>query len=164
MIPRSYTDAEFAQLSFHDCSIWGIQIRSGDPDEEDWTNQLVLDIDFITEWGGSCNALEFHVAPATLTFDGVTDLSIHIDWRSTGYMGVPNPASIGRIDRERLADQRVHLDRPYYVWDIALNAPEGHIRFGALGFTLALDSEAAATGHCQSLSLRQRERMRGRTA
>ena len=45
-----YTEADFDCLSWHDCHIWGIELRAGDPDDGDWTSDLVLDIDFIVEW------------------------------------------------------------------------------------------------------------------
>src|SRR6266436_7316514 len=69
-----YTEADFEHVSWHDCHFWGLDLRVGDPDEDDWTSNLVLDIDFITDWicpveGGG----QFRVAPATLAFHGVTD-------------------------------------------------------------------------------------------
>ncbi len=45
-----YTESGFDQLSWHDCHIWGLELRAGDPDEGDWTSDLVLHIDFIVEW------------------------------------------------------------------------------------------------------------------
>jgi hypothetical protein len=47
--------------------------------------------------------------------------------------------SINRIERERVVDQKVHLDRPYYRWRIVLNAPKGgQLGCGAVDFTLTL--------------------------
>lgn len=67
----TYTEANFDQLSWHDCCVHGIDLLTGDPEEGDgdWTNDLALDIDFITEWacGGDASA-RFQVAPATLVF------------------------------------------------------------------------------------------------
>jgi hypothetical protein len=31
----TYTDTEFAELSWHDCHLWGIRFDVGDPDEND---------------------------------------------------------------------------------------------------------------------------------
>ena len=78
----TYTEAEFDQLSWHDCHVYGIQLRPGDTDANDWTSDFALDIDFIVEWvcqvaGGRA---EFRVAPATLVFHGVSDLRIAVDW------------------------------------------------------------------------------------
>ena len=58
-----YTEADFDRLSWHDCHIWGIELRAGDPDDGDWTSDLVLDIDFIVEWiCGAGGGGQFRVA------------------------------------------------------------------------------------------------------
>ena len=40
-----YTDSEFDRIAWHDCHIWGLALRAGDPEHDDWTSDLVLDID-----------------------------------------------------------------------------------------------------------------------
>jgi len=52
---RSYTEADFGRLSWHDCHVWRVELRAGDPDEQDWTSDLVLDVDYIVEWPGGHN-------------------------------------------------------------------------------------------------------------
>ncbi|PYS48292.1 MAG: hypothetical protein DMG13_25820 [Acidobacteria bacterium] len=61
----THTEADFDRLSWHDCHIWALELRAGEPDDEDWTSDLALDIDFIVEWicGVSCD-VQFRVAPA----------------------------------------------------------------------------------------------------
>jgi hypothetical protein len=138
---------DFERLSWHDCPIRGIELRVGDPDAGDWTSDLALDIDYIAEWlcpvgGGG----QFRVAPATLVFHGVTDLRIAIDWGDTGHQVALHDATIDRIERERVAAQKVYLDRPYYRWRIALNWPRGgELRFGAVGLTQTLRAEPVLT-------------------
>ncbi len=156
---RTHTEADFDQLSWHDCHIWGVELRAGDPAEDNWTSDLVLDIDFIAEWlCGVSGGAEFRVAPAILVFHGVTDLSIQINWGESGFRTALHPVSIDRIERERVRDQKVYLDRPYYSWRILLNWPKsGVIIFGAVGFTQTLRGEALLTDR-QSLSLRERRR------
>ena len=157
---RSYTEADFEHLSWHDCHVWRIELDGGDPDARDWTSDLVLDVDFISEWlcaedGGG----RFRVAPATLAFHGVTDLRIDIDWGSSGSQRGLHEVSIDRIERAPILDQKVHLDRPYYRWTIRLNWPaSGEIAFGAVGFTLTLRAEPVVIGE-QFLSRRERERL-----
>jgi hypothetical protein len=64
---RPNTEADFDQLSWHDCHIWGVELRAGDADEGDWTSDLALDIDFIVEWlCGVAGGAQFRVAPAAL--------------------------------------------------------------------------------------------------
>ncbi len=73
-----------------------------------------------------------------------------------------HPVSIHVIERERIADQKVYLDRPYYRWKIALNWPEGgQITFGAVGFTQMLRAQPVLTDN-QCLS--RGERKRGHSA
>jgi len=144
---RIRTEADFERLSWHDCTIWAIEFRAGDPDRGDWTSEIALDIDFLVEWicGAEGNA-RFRVAPATLVFHEVTDPRIAIDWGSTGFQNALHPVSIHVIERERVQNQKVCLDRPYYAWRILINWPEGGaISFGAVGFTQTLRAEAILT-------------------
>ena len=158
-----YTEADFEKLSWHDCHIWRVELRPGDPDEGDWTSDLALDIDFIVDWTcGVGGGGQFRVAPATLVFHGVTDLRITVDWGDTGFRVALHEVSIDRIEREVVRDQKVYLDRPYYSWQIKLNWPQsGQIAFGAVGFTQTLLAEAILTDQ-QKLSLRQRRRQTSR--
>ncbi|MBM3801771.1 MAG: hypothetical protein FJW26_05585 [Acidimicrobiia bacterium] len=151
------TEADFEQLSWHDCHIWGIALRAGDADEGDWTSDLVLDIDYILAWscpvGGSA---QFRVAAASLVFHGVTDLSLRIEWDDLGSPVALHGLSIDRIEREPIPNARVFLDRPYFRWRVCLNWPKGgEIAFGAVGFTQRLRSNPITTGR-QHLSLQQR--------
>jgi hypothetical protein len=138
----TYTEAEFDNLSWHDCHIWAVHFDVGDPDEGDWTNDLALDLDFILEWlRPEPTRFAFRVAPASLVFHGVTDPRINISWGSSGFQNALHPISIDRIYRDLVQDQKVHLDRPYFSWRIGLNWPEGEIAFGAVGFTQSLLAE-----------------------
>jgi hypothetical protein len=158
-----YTEANFDHLSWHDCHIWGIELRAGDPDDGDWTSDLVLDIDFIVEWiCGTGGGAQFRVAPATLVFHGVTDPKIDIDWGRLGSQVSLHPASIDNVEREPLRNQKVYLDRPYYSWRIRLNWPDSsEIVFGAVGFTQTLRAEPVLTEK-QCLSLGTRSRLSNR--
>jgi hypothetical protein len=152
-----HTGAEFERLSWHDCYIWGVEFGVGDAATDDWTSDLILDIDFIVEWlcGVGRNA-QFRVAPATLTFHGVTDPRISVDWGSSGFQTALHGVSIDRIERGRVANQKVFLDRPYYSWRIVLNWPkDGFITFGAVDFTQTLLAEPVLTER-QHLTLRER--------
>jgi hypothetical protein len=150
------TEADFERLSWHDCYLWGVELRAGDPDEGDWTSELAFDIDFIVECvpGG-----QYRVAPATLVFHGVTDPKIDIDWGRSGFQNALHPVSIDSIERERIQDQKVHLDRHYYSWRIRLNWPAGgEIAFGAVGFSQTLRAEPVVTENYR-LSLTERNRL-----
>ena len=152
-----YTEADFDGLSWHDCHIHSFELLTGDPDQGDWTNDLVLDIDFIVQWscgvdGGPC----FRVAPAMLRFHNVTDLQIRIEWADSGYRIAVHPAAIDRLEREEVIDHKLRLSRPYYAWTVRLNWPDGGmIRFGAVGFTQQLLAEPVEMAS-QHLSSAQR--------
>jgi hypothetical protein len=136
------TESDFAAFSWHDNHIYGLELLLGEPELDDWTSELVLDIDHIVEWVPTQEGMRFRLAPATLVFHGVTDLRIDVDWGATGFRVAPTLLSIHCIERERIADQKVYLDGPYYRWGIRLNAPEGgEISFGAFGFTQTLRRE-----------------------
>ena len=111
----TYTETDFDRLSWHDCHIWAVELRVGDPDDGDWTSDLALDLDFIVEWiCGVGGGGQFRVAPATLIFHGVTDPKIDIDWGRSGFQASMHPVSIASVERELVEDQKVYLDRPYY--------------------------------------------------
>ncbi|MGH2362971.1 MAG: hypothetical protein ACRDGM_20780, partial [bacterium] len=84
---------------------------------------------------------------------------IDIDWGRSGFQVALHGVSIDRIERERVHDQKVYLDRPYYSWRILLNWPRGgEIAFGAVGFTQTLLAEPALTNQ-QHLSRQERSRL-----
>lgn len=154
-----YTEADFDQLSWHDCHVWAIRFDVGDPDANDWTSDLILDLDFIVEWvRPSADRFAFRVAPATLIFQGVTDPRVEIHWAKTGFQGALHPVSIAEISRERVQDQKVYLDRPYYSWRIELNWPTGEITFGAVSFTQTLLADPVLKDQ-QHLSRAERRRL-----
>jgi hypothetical protein len=134
-----WTAADFASLSFHDDSIYGVALRQGDPDAGDWTSDLVLDLDHLVAWVREADRIRFRVAPATLAFHDVTELRVAFDWRSDGHRVVPPPAAIDRVERAPAPDRDRYPDSGYWAWRIVCNAPPGgEIVFQASGFTLAL--------------------------
>ena len=131
------SSADFDDLSWHDNALYGLRLDIGDYTRGDWRSDLVLDIDHIVEWLCAADGrVRFRVAPATLTFHDVTDLRIAVDCGDSGGQAALSVLSIDAITRERLEDQKICLDRPYYRWRIALNVPQGgKVAFGASGFT-----------------------------
>jgi hypothetical protein len=81
MMRTTYTDADIDELSWNDCSVWRFELRIGDSAEEGWTANLLLDLDFITSTSnGDDGKIQYRIAPATLSFQGVTDLKLALDW------------------------------------------------------------------------------------
>ena len=158
-----WTERDFGRLSWHDCHLWRMDFVVGEPDEGDWTSDLVLGLDFIVEWlCGAGGGAQFRIAPATLVFHGVTDPRIAVDWGHSGGQAALHPLSVDRIEREPVKDQKVYLDRPYHRWRIALNWPAGgEIAFGAVGFTQTLLADPVLSER-QHLSHGERSRLIGR--
>jgi hypothetical protein len=140
---ETLSSPDFDHLSWHDDTLYGWRINVGDHTQGDWRADLVLDIDHIVTWlcGADAKA-RFRVAPATLRFHDVTDLRIAIDCGDSGGQVALHPLSIDAITRERIREQKICLDRPYWRWRIASNwPPGGTLTFGASGFTQALRAE-----------------------
>ena len=135
--------SDFERYAWHDDTFYGLRLDIGDPERNDWRSNLLLDLDHIVEWVcGTDGGCRFRVAPATLTFHHVTDLQVAVDCGDTGGQVALYALSIDGITRERIVEQKICFDRPYYRWRIAFNWPQGgEIRFGASDFTLDLRAE-----------------------
>jgi hypothetical protein len=132
---RIYTELDFDNISWHDSCLYGFTIES-DKDK----NNLILVIDFITEWVG-CHGgqTSFKIAPATLTFHDVTDFCASIPCHKSEFQVFVRGFWIDAIERTRIERQLVCFDKLYYSWRIILSTPaEGSITFGATGFSLFL--------------------------
>lgn len=133
---------EYDPYRFHDNQIHGIAFRTADPDRNDWTSDLVLDIDHVLEWVKDGERIRFRVQPATLTFHGVTDLRVHLDGTVEGHsVGVALPWI---LEIERTAPPGAPGDpgRPSFRWRIVLaSMPDGDLSFGSRGYSLELRGE-----------------------
>ncbi len=159
---KHQTEIDFERLSWHDCHIWRLDFRVGDPEDGDWTSDLVVGIDYIVEWLCALSGkTTFRIAPAMLVFHGVTDPRIDIDWGNSGFQVAMHDVCIDRIEREAISNQKIYLDRAYYRWRIFLNWPKGgEIAFGAVGFTQTLLADPIVCEN-QRLSLSERSQLTG---
>ncbi len=150
-----YSESDFDGLSWHDCRLWGFQLLTGDPSEDDWRAELALDIDFITAWKcGADKHITFEIAPASLVFRNVKALKIQLDWTERTIRWGQD-VSIDALERTRVQDEG---DKPYYSWRFRLHEPPGEIVFRAAGFTQTLLAAPVESTSC-TLSLRQRSLM-----
>jgi hypothetical protein len=136
----SWTEADYP-ISWHDNHVHGFVVRAG-PDGT--TGELLLDLDFITEWLCSTSgAVELRVAPATLCFREVSDLRITLDYALPEAAIVP--FSIGELSREVFTFPNGYSS---FSWLIAVNWPAGTITFISPGFHQGLRGPArlSATG------------------
>jgi hypothetical protein len=136
-----WTDEEFAFLSWHDNTVHGFLLISG----ESGAGALVFDIDHILEWRPNDErGFSFLVAPATLTFRDVSSLRVSIDYATP--TAALSPFTIDRIDRTVEKRQRYNA----VLWTLPINWPAGEITFEAAGFVMEL---RAAPLSSRSMSL-----------
>jgi hypothetical protein len=129
------TTEQYELITWHDNTLHAISLV-----DEDFKNDLTLDIDYIQEWKNEEGAYRFRVAPAHLVFHDVTGLRINL-----GHSPIPTMysylATIVGIGREKVEENR-------YLWTIdLLGHPDNRIMFEASGFTQttykpAIESEA----------------------
>ena len=150
MVGRRWTTEDFEELSWHDCSVHGLSIVGGD--DESGAGELVLDLDFIVEWVRvGAEQLRFWVAPATLTFHGVHELKIAIDYAGAAM----TPFSLGHIGRDGV----VQPDGvSFQQWRLEVCWPfNSSITFVGSGFTQVLRREPLLVDG-QRLTVAQRTR------
>ncbi len=154
------TTEDFDQYCWHDCRIWGIEFRVGEPELGDWTSDLRLDIDYLCQWLCDAGPCQFRVAPAFLVFHEVMNLKIAIERRDPDGHFVPaHPLSIAEIERQPAATSSSPPGWPRYSWRIKLNDPEGgEITFLASGFTQTLRTEPVVLDE-QTFPLRERQKL-----
>jgi hypothetical protein len=140
MVPELPDDASTIDWSWHDNMIFGLHLRSPDPERRWWHSELILDIDHIVEWvqreRGRCM---WRIAPATLVFDWVSDLRINVDFTADALSNAITEWSIDQVERVLIPSEKPEAN---YRWRILLNAPQGgEIAFHAHGHTLTLRGE-----------------------
>lgn len=144
-----WTEVDFPELSWHDCEIHSITIDQ----EGEWQSDLVLDIDFVTEWlCGADKSCLFKVAPATLRFINVDNLRIDVS------LHFKQPIEINSIERSELPKKGINN----YHWSLKIHKHpyddgdrENLIEFDATSFMQELTGQPLET---ESLSLTRAER------
>lgn len=117
-----WTHADFTEMSWHDATVHGLSVQPTD----DVPPRLLLDLDYLVQWVHPVppeTYFSFWVAPATLVFDEVWDLTGDLDF--TGW--IPD-LTLDGIHRLPPDDGREDLP----LWHI-----EGHafeLRFRAAGY------------------------------
>jgi len=126
-----WTTDDFDELSWHDVHVHAFRLDSFD--EATGTADLLLDLDFLLEWGQDADGFWFIVCPACLRFLEVFALRMSLDYESpTAGMC---PFSIHQIRRKPLENL---AQSESYRWQILINWPKGEIAFQASGFTQVL--------------------------
>ncbi|MFW5426636.1 MAG: hypothetical protein ACKE8R_05245 [Methylophagaceae bacterium] len=122
---------KFEEYSWHDNPIHGFRII----EKENCVGDLVLDIDYITEWLCSEeNGYNFRIAPADLVFEDITDLVISLDYESCS--ASMTPPSIHEI---RCKSKIYSNGYKSFEWFIEINWPSNcFIKFNSPKFKQAL--------------------------
>jgi hypothetical protein len=129
---RYFTEHDFEQMDWKDNAIHAIVFGPG-PEE------LMLDIDYIFKWDESSGAEPhsgFLVSPATLVFEGVSQLK-------ASYSGFQ--LAINGITREEL--NRLEARSPKRLWKWQIACSEGEWEFCATGFRQFIRRPPELVGH-----------------
>ena len=159
---RHWSEADFGEMSWHDCLIHGVWL---DQDGE-YQSDLVLDLDYIVEWiktearsfwfsGAPPRSLRFRVAPAVLRFQNVDKLQIQM------LLSLKEAIRIYWVDRVANEDKGFKE----YHWTIKIQAYSeeigNRIEFDATGFVQELTAAPVVIEE-QSLTRQEREEMKNR--
>lgn len=137
-----WTDADLAQMSFHDVKVHAFATRITEPSTFNYN--LLFDIDYIVEWlcEGPGSTFRFAVSPATLVFEHVSKLKFE------GTPATPDELldinSLTRAVEENIPGAPV----PTYRWTV--EGHDGSISFDAAGFKLFI-RRSPVVGAQQSL-------------
>jgi len=114
---------QFELMTWHDNTLHGISFV-----DENFSNDLVLDIDYIEQWLNEAGLYRFKVAPAKLVFHDVSQLQVNLLNNGPQTM-FAYLATINGIGREQLSEKRSK-------WTVdLLGCKENSITFEASGFT-----------------------------
>jgi len=129
------SDEDFKEMSWHDVVIHAFatnnEMLSGSDEEPRFeSQQLILDIDYVLNWRESYaeRRADYWVSPATLVFEGISDLNVN--FRSESGIRLLVIYTIGREGRR---------------WSISLG--EGQISFDSAGFKQYIRREPILKSH-----------------
>ena len=141
---QDLTTKNFEKIGWHDCKIYGLAF-------DDLSFNLYLDIDYISEWiepSKEDEGYKFRVAPATLNFHNVWNISFDIETNLS--LEIDN---ITRNNPHSPKNKEIYPNAIEYDWLIELQ--QGEISFKSIGFDLHL-REQPIKMQMQTLSLKER--------
>jgi hypothetical protein len=142
-----WTHDDFEIMGWHDCNIYGFSIEKG---EDNWTADLLLDIDYIFKWINPVppkQTFTFWIAPCTLIFKEVFDL--RMDFATDG----------GCLDLLEIADlyltSKTEQEKNKYIFEWTIELQQGQIKLKSYGFEQIVRQEPIHIGQ-QVLTLEER--------
>lgn len=122
----TWTQDDFEEMGWHDANIYGLTIEKS---EDNWTADLLLDIDYIFKWVHPVvpeRTFTFWVAPCTLIFENCFDLQI--DFKTNG----------GHLDLMEISDlylkSKIEQNTNEFVYEWCIELQQGDINLKSYGF------------------------------
>lgn len=138
-----WSEIDFEQMTWHDCKVHAIAFDT-------IKNEILFDIDFILKWvlvGQYENQYHFIVAPATLVFRNVYDISLNL---------LTVEFIIDKIERENpIKPKNSAYIKEQVEYDWSIETTNGVISFKSVGFNQYLRKEPIIS-NCQYLNLVER--------
>lgn len=143
LVQSVLTDADFEQMSWHDCTIYAYFTDYAVVD-------LVLDIDYICKWAQpfSGQPLSCYVAPATLAFHSAREIRLDA-------LSAANPLSIADVHREDGGTIRTVYGSSLTDQRWVIEGFHGTLTLHAVGYTVYLRQQPILV-EGQRLALDQR--------
>lgn len=123
-----WTESDYKVMGWHDSTVHGMAIFG---DAENYTSELVLDIDYIFQWvtpNPPDKHFTFWITPCTLVFNDVFDLKINFE------TGLIYPIEMEIADLVRLDTVELPNGSLTNEWKIEISMV-GEIAFKATGYT-----------------------------
>jgi hypothetical protein len=142
---QDFTTKDFENIVWHDCKIYGLAF-------DDSTYNFYLDIDFICEWiepTDENKSYKFKVAPATLNFHNVWDISFDMETNLSleiDTITMNNPHS---------PKNKEILPKDILEYDWIIELQQGEISFKSIGFDMHL-RELPTLKQAQTLGIKER--------
>ena len=115
-----WTEADFVDMGWHDAVLYSMSFPQAN-------YAIRFDIDYIFKWHWEREAVRgWDVAPCTLEFNSVSDLSVSLNWQTRG------DTSIQDITRK---NSRLSPNGKIMLWDYQIELDVGDLSFTATGFT-----------------------------
>jgi hypothetical protein len=142
-----WTQDDFEIMGWHDSNIYGLTIEKG---EDNWTADLLLDIDYIFKWIQPVPPVQtftFWIAPCTLIFKETFDLQM--DFATDG----------GCLDLLEVADlyltSKTEQEKNKYIYEWTIELQQGQIKLKSYGFEQIVRQEPVHIGQ-QVMTLEER--------
>lgn len=131
---------QYPDFDVHDNIVHGIRMIS-----ENFTSELVVDIDHILEWPECREGGKFKVCVACLKFHDVTDLTVRIEWGDSGYTVAVSDMMINEVVFDK-TESTLRFES-YYSVTVRMSDGNSFFHFGSSGVSLEILSDSMFTSN-----------------